>query len=167
MTESEQKQQLSVAFVHAVSSRSGFTCEREGSDYDSVDVRIGAIGKIDGQSFFESPSIHFQLKATVTDCRKEKHLHFPISIKNYNDLRKRTLNPRYLVVLLLPRDSSLWLEQNEERMISRACAYYLSLAGREAVTNSDSVTIHLPRSNQLTVESLTSLLAGASRRDQT
>ena len=162
VTETEQKQQISVAYVHAVASRAGFTCEREESDYDSVDVRIGAIGKLDGNSFCESPSIHFQLKATATDCRKQDHLAFPISLKNYNDLRKQTLNPRYLVVLLLPPDPALWLEQNEERMISRSCSYYVSLAAREPVPNRDNVTIHLPRNNQLTVLSLTALLSQAS-----
>jgi hypothetical protein len=42
MTENEQKQQFSIAYVHAVAARAGFTCQATLVDDDSVDVVIGA-----------------------------------------------------------------------------------------------------------------------------
>src|SRR5271157_5867980 len=42
----EQKQQLSVAYVHAVAARAGYTCQVQTIDVDSVDLIISASGKV-------------------------------------------------------------------------------------------------------------------------
>ena len=42
---------------------------------------------------------------------------FPLPIKNYNDLRREMLVPSILVVLVLPKNPSHWLETTEECMI--------------------------------------------------
>ena len=40
MLENEQKQQLSVAYVHAVAARAGYACQVFNLDDDSIDVQI-------------------------------------------------------------------------------------------------------------------------------
>ena len=44
MDENEQKQQLSIAYLHAVASAAGFACQSPGVDDDSVDRTIVARG---------------------------------------------------------------------------------------------------------------------------
>jgi Domain of unknown function (DUF4365) len=165
MTENEQKQQFSIAYVSAIVARAGYKCQVDLVDDDSVDLRIGATGKIRDTSFFHSPSVEIQLKATSqTRILQDTHIAFPLPKKNYEDLRKRSALPRYLVVLLVPSDIALWIEQDEERMISRGCAYYISLKGMEASENKRNLTIRLPRTNQFTVECLESIMYQASLR---
>src|SRR5438552_8976744 len=117
MTENEQKQQLSVAYVHEVASRAGYACQVVLVDHDSVDVELAARGRVHQQSVLMSPKLQVQLKATSQDVLKADHVAFPLSRKNYDELRVATMCPRLLVVLLLPANPEEWLEQTEERMI--------------------------------------------------
>lgn len=165
MTENELKQQLSVAYVHAVAALAGYACQLINVDDDSVDVQFAARGRIHETAVVRSPKIDVQLKATAQNVRKAKHVAYPLPIKNYNDLREPTLVPRLLAVLYLPNDEADWLEQSEERMISRHCAYWLSLLNQPAKPNQATVTVHLPRSQQLTVANLRALMSKVARKE--
>lgn len=165
MTENEQKQQLSVAYVHAVAARAGFACQVIHVDDDSIDVQIAAKGIVHHKSVLRSPKIDIQLKATAQSVLKDDHLAFPLPVKNYNDLREEVLVPRILVVLLLPDNNALWLEQSEDQMISRSCAYWTALLGQPATTNQSTVSVHLLRLQQFTVASLRSLMEKISRKE--
>jgi hypothetical protein len=165
MTDNEQKQQLSIAYVHAVSARAGYACQLIAIDDDSIDVQIAARGLVHQQAVLRSPKVDVQLKATAQPLLKEDHLAFALPLKNYNDLREETLVPRILVVLHLPDDDGLWLEQTEDEMISRRCAYWRTLLGEPATSNQTSVTVHLPRAQPFTVAGLRTLMEKVSRRE--
>ena len=165
MTLNEQKQQLSVAYVHAVAARAGYACQVITIDDDSIDVQLAARGRVHEKSVLRSPKIDVQLKATAQPILAEDHLAFPLPLKNYNDLREEVLVPRLLVVLYLPEDDTMWLEQSEDKMISRHCAYWRSLLGQPETTNQTSVTVHLPREQCLTVSSLRELMEKVSRKE--
>ncbi len=113
MTENEQKQQLSVAYVHAVAARTGYTCQVQTVDADSVDLIISASGKVHERSVTRSPRLAVQLKASSSLKLQSEHLVFPLPIKNYDDLRREMLVPSILVVLVLPKDPTHWLETTE------------------------------------------------------
>src|SRR5438045_2674409 len=111
MDENEQKQQLSIAYLHAVASAAGFACQVPGVDDDSVDRTIVARGWVHKKSILRSPKIDVQLKSVTGDALKERKTYFKFRLnkKNYDDLRNRAMVPRLLVVLLLPRDQRLWI----------------------------------------------------------
>jgi len=165
MTENEQKQQLSVAYVHAVAARAGYACQIVHVDDDSIDVQLAARGRVHDKAVLRSPKIDLQLKATAQPVLRNDHLAFAIPLKNYNDLREESLVPRLLVVLLLPEDTERWLEQTEDQMISRHCAYWSTLLGKPETDNTTSVTVHLPRAQQFTVASLQDLMQKVARRE--
>jgi hypothetical protein len=165
VTENEQKQQLSVAYVHAVAARAGYTCQVQIVDEDSVDVLIGATGYIHDRAVVRSPRLEIQLKATSTLQLGTKGLIFPLKRKNYEDLRTRSLIPRLLVVLVLPSDPAEWIDMSEECMISRRCAYWASLLGMTETSNTSSISVHLPRSQQFNVEQLQGLMQQVSRQE--
>ena len=62
----------------------------------------------------------------------------------------------------MPGDKSEWLIQDEDRMISKSCAYYISLKSYPETANLESVRVKIPRQNKLTVESLGHLMLQAS-----
>jgi len=165
VTENEQKQQLSVAYVHAVAARAGYTCQVQNVDDDSVDVQIGARGYADDQAVVCSPRIEIQLKATSTLELKPKHLTFPLGLKNYQELRATTLIPRLLIVLLLPKRPAEWMETSEECMISRRCAYWVSLRGMKETSNTRKISVRLPRSQQFNREQLRGLMQRVSSQE--
>lgn len=165
MTENEQKQQLSVAFVHAIAACAGYTCQVQTVDDDSVDVSIGARGRIDDRAIICSPRIDVQLKATSSPRLGGDRLTFSLKRKNYDDLRAKTLVPRLLVVLALPEVRSEWIETSEECMISRRCAYWASLSGMEETNNTHSVSVYLARDQRWDVEQLRRIMGRVSRQE--
>jgi hypothetical protein len=163
LTENDQKEELSYAYVHAVSSFAGFSCERTSKDRDSVDTRILAKGRLTSDSKIESPSIELQLKAT---CDLTPHgadqFSFPLPIKNYDDLRKKTQNPRYLVVFDMPAEKDTWLTLTTDSLIERRCAYWVSILGQPDLTNQTNRTVYIPKVNLFNAGSLRTLLEQAS-----
>ena len=66
--------------------------------------------------------------------------------------------PRILVLLVLPDDEAEWLDQSEEHLVLRRCAYWQSLTGWEPVTNRKTVRLTIPRNNVFSVESLRGIM---------
>lgn len=136
---SRRKERLSIAYISAVAAKAGFDLLETRIDVDSVDgILKGAEGL--------RPQIDFQAKATSRDILRSDHLSYPLSKKNYDDLRAETVVPRLLVVFLMPSDDTQWLSLTEDELVLRNCAYWMSLRGRPSVDNESSVTVHLPRS---------------------
>ena len=160
LTSADQKERLSLVYVKALAARVGFTTSEPDLDRDSVDVSIHGGGPY-------RPSLDLQLKAT-TKLGPELngyHSFSSLSIKNYNDLRVETQAPRLLVVLDLPQDESRWMTVTPEELILRRRAYWLSRQGKGAVSNRQTVTVHIPVGNLLNVESLKTLM-GRSRKGE-
>jgi hypothetical protein len=165
VTENEQKQQLSVAYVHAVAARAGYTCQVKTVDEDSVDMLIFASGRVHATSVISSPRLDLQLKASSVLRHDREHMSFPLPLKNYEDLRAESMVPKLLVVFLLPEDPKEWLDVDEERMIVRRSAYWASLAGYPATSNTTTVSVPMPRSQRFTVDQLQDLMKRVSRQE--
>ena len=146
LSESMHKSRISLAYVNALASWAGYEIQETVVDLDSVDCRIAGRHDHDADVKICDPTIYLQVKATSKyKISNDNSMHFKTDIRTYNNLRKRVRNPRFLVVLLLPEDPALWIEQDQERMISRKCAYYHSLDGHPPVSNKESTTILIPR----------------------
>ena len=143
---SMQKSRFSLSYIEAVASACGFQVVEPRVDRDSVDGILMA-------DFGRRPRIEFQAKATSQDIRRADGLHFPLEIKNYNDLRVEAINPRILIVLLMPDDNVDWLNQTPNELALLHCAYWKCLEAEPNTQNKNTVTVHLPEifsSQQLT-----------------
>ena len=58
----------------------------------------------------------------------------------------------------LPDDQSQWLNQSEDELCLRRCGYWLSLRGEPETTNTDSVTVYLPRQQILTAGAIKNIM---------
>lgn len=135
-----QMEQFSLAYIRAVAARGGYQVTRPEPDLDSVD---GVLMSSEGRR----ARIEFQAKATSRDVLRDENVHFPLPVKNYDDLRADTLTPRILIVVLMPRETERWLTQTRDELCLRHCGYWLSLEGLPAVPNTASVTVPVPTSN--------------------
>lgn len=163
MNRNEQKQQLSIAYVHAIAAQAGFACQVKIPDEESVDVLISASGRVHETSVVGSPRLELQLKASSRLTLNPDSLPFALPRKNYDDLRGDSLVPKLLVVLMLPRDVGEWLDVDEERMIVKRSAYWTSLYGRPSSDNASTVTIPIPRAQRFTVDQSRNLMTRISR----
>ena len=158
MTPNMQMEQLSLTYVKAVASKAGFQVVRPEPDIDSVDgVLISSVGR--------RPKIDFQAKSTTRDVLRDDALHFPLPVKNYEELRADTITPRILIVLLMPDDDARWVAQSEEELCLRHCAYWLSLEDRPATANTSSVTVQIPTTNIFSVDQLITSMGKVDRRE--
>ena len=157
MDENDQKERFSLAYISAVAAHAGYqVIDGQPIDKDSIDGEIVSdVGR--------SPRIEFQAKATAQDVLSEDVLRFPLSIKNYEDLRREVRVPRLLIVVLLPPRQEDWLVHSEEELRLRHCAYWLSLAGWAPTTNTSSVTVPIPRTQVLNTDQLRILMECADR----
>ena len=151
-----QKSRFSLSYIEAVASRAGFQVEEVKVDRDSVD------GTLKGD-FGRRPRIEFQAKSTARDVVRNSHIHFPLSVKNYDDLRLEAINPRILIVLILPKDIEDWVNQSEEELCLRHCSYWRSLRGEPPTSNQDSITVHLPLGNVFDSPQLLDMMQRAER----
>jgi hypothetical protein len=65
----------------------------------------------------------------------------------------------------LPGKAAEWLVHSHECLITRRCAYWLSLRGAPASDNETSQTVYIPSANLLSIENLGNLMTRFSRRE--
>jgi len=170
MTENDIMAELSYAYLHAVTARAGFGCQA-GSRIDdgaSVDALVRVYEKMSVDSLLWNFPIEVQLKATkqVLTEIDGRYSYFFQGIKRYDKLRDPgSPLPKLLIVLLLPDDPAQWLTLDENSLISRRCAYWVSLEGAPASDNETGKTIAIPRSQLLTVEALRNVALRLSRQE--
>lgn len=151
------KERFSLAYIEAVASKAGFQVDEPKVDLDSVDGTLRA-------NFGRRPRIEFQAKATSQDILRESHLSFHLPIDNYNDLRvDEPINPRILIVLLMPKDESQWLCHTREELCLRYCAYWRSLEGNPPTENTTTIAVHIPVCNIFDSGQLSQLMEKAER----
>ncbi len=151
-----RKERFSLAYINAVATRADYQIVEPPVDRDSVDgVLMGDSGR--------RPRIEFQAKATSRDLIRGERVAFPLSIKNYDDLRADVQTPRILIVVLMPDNETEWLAQTDAELCLRCCGYWLSLANRPAEVNSDNVTVHIPLANVFSSSQLADLMGKAER----
>jgi len=86
-------------------------------------------------------------------------IRYALKRKNYDDLIiMDVLAPRILVLVIIPQDIREWVTPSTDELICRRCGYWVSLAGYPRSDNETSVTVFVPRSNLLTVESLQNMM---------
>ena len=149
MNPSLQKEQFNVAYINALAAQAGINRGRADVDDDSVDIFLmgkGYAGKI------RNPQIQLQLKCTSQDFVAGSVLKFPLSRKNYDDLRgSDIICPRYLAVLVVPRDETTWIEHADDGMILRNTCYWVSIRDLPDSAN-QTVTVDVPLSQRLTAK---------------
>jgi len=140
------------------------SCSFPNFDY-GIDMTVHHIWR-QGRRYAESGyRLDVQAKSTSGAVVAESFLQYDLPVKNYDDFRNlRAGCPRLLVLLVLPDQESLWTEQTEEHLLLRHAAYWLSLKGHEAVPNSRTVRIVIPRENFFTVTALQALMQRVRRR---
>ena len=139
------------------------SCSFDNFDY-GIDLTINKIVSFKGRLVPSGNKLDVQLKSSIRASTDDYNIRYSLEIDTYNTLRDE-ISPtrRILVLFLLPRDEKEWLEQDEDRLLMRKCAYWISLKGRQKVDNKTSVTIHIPRTNLFTVDALRDIMNNTNK----
>lgn len=156
-----RKEQFNVAYVCALAAQAGFNTGNMKVDDESVDLEVGGLFP-DARP--RNPRVALQLKCTSQDFISGEFIKFPLSRKNYDDLRgDDVIMPPYLAVLLVPSDPSAWVEHRTGHMALHNECYWVSIRDAPDTTNATSVTVDVPLSQRLTTDALVHLVTLASQ----
>ncbi len=152
----KRQEQFSIAYVKAIASAAGYSVEEIRVDVDSVDVTITQTGNDNGYPLIEG--LRVQLKCTYAYTPHNGYISFPLSMKNYNDLRRTSLNPRILILLYTPPEQEKWLEHHDLYMLLRYEAYWISLRGLPSRPNKNNITVRFDTNQRFTIDELHRLM---------
>ncbi len=145
-----------MAYVAAIAAHAGCNQGSWKVDEDSIDVSLRMDGLHDAK--YSSGQIDLQLKCTKRLDAKENEYSFPLSLKNYNDLRAPVIVPRILVVVVVPARIEEWILQSRESLCLKHCGYWKSLAAAPSSENKDSISIKIPSQNIFSSGSLREMM---------
>ena len=161
MDPQKQKEQFNYAYVCALAAHAGLNRVDSAVDDDSVDVSFKSKG-YNGHPI-RSPQIEFQLKCTSQDLVDGEMIKYPLSRKNYDDLRGSDFSaPRYLAVLLVPSEVDAWVVHNDLHIALFNSCYWLSLRDAEPTDNAAQITVAIPLAQRLTSAILREMMDRAS-----
>ena len=125
-------------------------------DDDSIDLLLGRTG---GSGTVHSPRLEVQLKCSSRKLMRKDGVHYPLKLKNYDDLRdpQRHL-PAVLVVLLVPASVDDWVRHSHAQMALKHCGYWLNLSGLPSVGNAQNITVRMPRKNKFDPAALAGIM---------
>jgi Domain of unknown function (DUF4365) len=151
---SAMKEQFSLGYVHMVASAAGFSIKSHGTDYDGVDVTIFSSAEY---ATYYCPQ--FELQVKCTSQRRVVRQHSIAWHMEAGPFRKLTspkrFIPAYLGVLVVPGDPETWLEQDQEKLLTRSRMYWQAAALLGAIeADAGSRTVHLPLANLFDVSQL-------------
>lgn len=156
-SEEKHKEWFSRAYLMAVGASAGYTVQPQQDDVDGVDavVRDGGI------------TVDVQLKATAAPDYGQDCLKFDLNVPTYNKLRIDRNSPGYLVVAVVPKKRSLWLEHKEGHMSMHRLAYWLEITNMPVTPNRATIRLEIPLANRLTEDALVEIMAKARERVMT
>jgi hypothetical protein len=154
-----QQEEFSYAFLEAMVTVAGYAMHKKPRPIDNAGIDIGV--EVPGQlGEMLSPKFDAQVKCT-SDLKiiKATAIHFPLEVKNYKRLiHPLTSSPQLLIVVFVPKKPSDWFQVTEDQTILQKCAYWHTLRGEPETRNKDKITVHIPRQNLITPESLQDIM---------
>ncbi|HYD67728.1 DUF4365 domain-containing protein [Azospirillum sp.] len=157
LSPNQRRSRFSLAYIQAVAAVAGYQVCEPPVDEESIDgTLMGREGR--------RPRLDFQAKSTGQNVLGTDTVAFPLSIKNYDDLRGDCLVPRILIVVVMPENESDWVVHSEQELALRHCGYWMSLCGMPSTDNLTSVTVHLPRLQTFDSASLRDIMTLVDRR---
>jgi hypothetical protein len=160
LSTSDRQQLYGETYVSAIVAAAGFNLSKPLLDRGSDDWYIEPLVREDFIPYYSRLLV--QVKCSYAHKVNEGYINYPLLLKNYNDLRLARIEPRILVVVLVPRpngrDAKPWVEHLEDFTVFRHRAYWCSLMGAEPTANSSSVTVKVPEGNLFDIDAISFLM---------
>lgn len=158
LPETEMKNQFSVGFLYSIAAHAGIEFWTSSSDFNGVDATLRTYARYSGRA---GATLDVQLKCTSqTAIQQADHIAWSLGRDAYvklSDPERFSLG--VLAVLVVPGEVGDWLDQDEERLLSKSCMYFSSADTWDPIDDgAASKTVKLARTNILNVESVLELM---------
>ncbi|WP_354597414.1 DUF4365 domain-containing protein [Streptomyces sp. JL1001] len=149
--------------VWALSCAAGLNPGKRVLDVDGVDIQIGFPGR---SGTMRSPFIEAQVKSCSNPSYVGNSFSYSIPVHNYNDLIGQVgvelATRRYLFLVHTPAVKSEYVISTESSSDFHHAIYWVDIMDHEPIDPETQSwkSVHVPKSNLLTMESLTRLVKG-------
>ncbi|WP_181970584.1 DUF4365 domain-containing protein [Kitasatospora xanthocidica] len=149
--------------VWALACAAGLNPGKRVLDVDGVDIQICFPGKAGTKRY---PLIEAQIKSCSNPTYVNDSFSYPIPVKNYNDLigvvGEDLPSRRYLFLAHVPAEKTEYVESSVGSSQFRHAIYWVDLMEKDPIDPEKQAhkSVHVPKSNLLTVETLTGLVTG-------
>ncbi|MFE0347277.1 DUF4365 domain-containing protein [Streptomyces griseoluteus] len=149
-------------FIRMLATAANLDVTQKERDRVGIDWQLGYAGRRGTRRY---PAIEAQVKCTSSPDIREDHIRYPLKVKNFNQLAGPDYEmPRFLFLVLAPADPCTWSHATEDRLLLSHAAYWLCLHDQDPLPPDSrpatgTRTVHVPRANLLTVDSLHDLFA--------
>lgn len=152
--ETWQKEQLSVAFVHAVATRAGYTIGGWKVDKDGVDITLRSRGLM----------VDLQLKCTSSPKVTKAGYSFSLDTPTYDKLRdKERSAPGYLGLVIAPANVDDWIEHRSTEVLMACHGYWARIQDLPDAATGETKSISIDSSNILDGAAMTGMFDDALR----
>jgi Domain of unknown function (DUF4365) len=170
--ETDRSEELSIAYVSAIAAHAGIKCEMIGRKDHGTDMTFKRLRKrkIDHRfSDMDGIIVPCQVKSARHPQWEENEnkdsISYNLRAKNYNDLVDSTYG--FLVLMCLPAAVDQWLQQDYTCLrLYKCCYYWMPGPDDEEIDNTSTKTIHIPRTQLFTAESLAGIVDGVQVGEQ-
>ena len=160
---------MSEAFLRALCAANGYSIEKSNHDNEGVDIGLECKGKVAEDSVKHSTELKVQLKSSYANItvNDDGSITYKLEVKNYKYLiDTKRMVPLILVVFHMPREEAQWIEQTNDWLKIKKCAYWISLKGWNDTDNTETISIRIPSNNLLTKDSLKEILYKMSKEEE-
>lgn len=156
------QEDLSYSYASVLAARAGVKFRVFEPEY-GIDALINSVKNVNGKRHDTGWGFFCQFKSTINWKLEEKHVIFDMEASAYNKLIDWEGGlPCLLILFCLPKNSSDWIEYDEERLILRRSCYWAEIKG-ERTTNKYKTRVRIPRSQLLTPESIIEIIERVKR----
>lgn len=153
-----QKEEFSLAYVHAVAACANCALDKFRVDYDKADVILRFRGSAD----LEDPRIELQLKCSASIRPVNGKFRFKIPVDLYDRLRStRRMVPLFLVIMHVPPSPHQWMRHKASLAELRHRAFFVDLRGNGPSPTPKAVRIDVSCARIFDAPLLTSLMQRA------
>jgi len=153
-----QKEEFSYAYIYTIAATAGCAVQRTTTPLDRLGVDLIITG-VNNQDIIDFPLLYVQVKCTSRQVQTDNAIRYPLSVKNYEELRSRDrYPPLILIVVIVPDQVNDWLNQSETELCLKRCAYWISLADQPPTQNQETITVYISRENIFTANVLQTMM---------
>ena len=146
-------------FIRALASAAGLIVSRADLDVTGEDFTIVGKGAVAGK---RHPKIDVQIKSWSSPAGVGAEWSYAMSVEHFNELAGMDYSlPRFLILVIVPKSHHQYAVAQPSQLVLNHSAYWASLQHLSRIdpTTQTRVTVHIPRANLVTTQSLWSLMA--------
>lgn len=164
MDENSQKEEFNYGYIHTLASACGYIVHRSERQLDNRGIDLEIIGSELEDA--DAPRIAIQTKCTTMKyfIERPECFKYDLKVENYNKLIKKSIDPTFLIVLVVPEEIKNWvyIDTSTRETLLKHCAYWVSLQGKPQTINTRTERIDIPKEQVLTEKVLKAIMQEAA-----